>query len=55
VSQVVTVQGAQPDTGPGIIPFPAGRNKVILPGRSASVIVEANGRERFLSLIGMLG
>jgi hypothetical protein len=28
---------------------------VILPGRSASVIVEANGRERFLSLIGMLG
>ncbi len=53
VRQAKILQGAQL-TG-GIIPFPEGRNKVILPGKSASVIVEAGGRERLLSLIGMLG
>jgi hypothetical protein len=53
VRQVKILQGAQL-TG-GIIPFPEGRNKVILPGKSASVIIEAGGRERLLSMIGMLG
>lgn len=55
VRQVKILQGAQPDAGPGIIPFPAGRNKVILPGKSASITVDGGGREKLLSLIGMLG
>jgi hypothetical protein len=54
VRQVKIIQGAQ--LSGGIIPiYPEGRNKVILPGKSASITIEAGARERLLSLIGMLG
>lgn len=62
VRQAKILQGTQPETCaprtppcPGIIPFPSNRNKVILPGKSASITIDGGGREKLLSLIGMLG